>query len=61
MRVKVFESDTTTPISEACDLLDCFPDDPDEYEAALAELNKSGRYWAGGGAAALLYIVKERT
>jgi len=34
-----------------CQLDECFPDDQDEREAAAWELQRCGRYWAGGGAA----------
>jgi hypothetical protein len=41
-----------------CDHRDCFPD-PTEAWAAERELCKSRRYWAGGGAAPLVLLMRD--
>ena len=38
------------------ELSDCFPDSEDELESCRYELNRQGRCWVGGGAAALFLL-----
>jgi len=63
MKVKIFDytDGSETPVlSEGgeCDLRECFPDDDEEYQAALDALKAEGRYWTGGGAAPLVLLMK---
>jgi len=58
MRIKITDDNEAT--WRECDLRDAFPDDDEEYEAAHAELTQTGRYWAGGGAAPLMLIMRVR-
>lgn len=39
-------------------VFDCFPDNPEESRRARFELEKAGRYWAGGGAAPLVLLTR---
>ena len=60
MRVK-YSYDEGATFEAECDLRECYPDDDDAYQEALRELKASGRYWEGGGAAALVLIVATKT
>ena len=62
MFVKLYDCDqngTTETFRAQCELIECFPDAPDdpEYQLALAELKRAGRYWVGGGAAPLTLLI----
>jgi hypothetical protein len=64
MIVKIFDYDPVAGevFRAQCDLHECFPDDSrdpngvSEFLVALGELNRSGRYWVGGGAAPLVLL-----
>ena len=64
MKVKVYDishnGDET--FRAECDHSECFPNDQgyndDESEIALDQLRTSGRYWAGGGAAPLVLLMR---
>jgi hypothetical protein len=59
MLIDLCDGHTFAIISRAIDLRDCFPDaDDPEYFAALNELQATGRYWTGGGAAPLFYMTR---
>lgn len=58
MRVTTSDGQTFHTIAMGVDLRDCIPD-PDEFYRALAELETTGRYWIGGGAAPLVYISRD--
>lgn len=53
MRIRISDEYENNP--RECELREAFPDD-DEYETAHAELMQTGRYWAGGGAAPLMFL-----
>ena len=61
MKVRIYDCDDWGGETLRCiaDLADAFPD-PEDGERAKAEreLRKSGRYWAGGGAAPLVLLVR---
>jgi hypothetical protein len=63
MRVKIYDVDQATGAEEfrdECELVEAFGDgnaDP-EYYKAIVELATVGRYWAGGGAAPLVRLVR---
>ncbi len=59
MRVKVSWDEGAT-FEPECNLGDCFPDDPVDFDEAWNELRKTGRYWTGGGAQPLGLIVRVR-
>lgn len=64
MIVKIFDYDPVNGevFRAECDLHECFPDDSrdvvgnSEFLIALGELQRSGRYWVGGGAAPLVLL-----
>lgn len=58
MQVNIFEEDTVTTHALGTDLREVLGDDDREYFAALDELNRTGRYWIGGGAAPLFYLTR---
>lgn len=58
MQVNVFEEDTVTAHALDADLREVLGDDDGEYFAALVELNRTGRFWIGGGAAPLFYLTR---
>lgn len=57
MRVNTYDEDGNL-MGECLWLRDVFGDDDGEYETALAELNKTGRYHFGGGAAPYVLIMR---
>lgn len=59
MRIRIYAVDQQTgaeTVEGECDLTEAL-DDP-EYLDALMELEKVGRYWVGGGAAALSLLMR---
>lgn len=57
MRVNTFDGETQEPMGEHLWLGDVLGDDADEYQKAMGELKRSGRYWFGGGAQPLVLIM----
>lgn len=63
MRVKVYEVDAEG--HETCtgihDTRECFPGPENDAERALAEaeLQRTNRYWGGGGASPLFLLLRE--
>ena len=60
MNVNVYEEDTITPFSLNADLRDICGDDLGMLYEAQDELQRTGRYWIGGGAAPLFYLTNAR-
>lgn len=65
MRVNTYtiEADGTEKLHcENVDLMECFPDAPqdDEYHVAKRYLERDGRYWGGGGATPLFLLMRIR-
>jgi hypothetical protein len=60
MMIKQYTVDDTggETFEGECALDDCFEVDDPEYQVALSELDASGRYWCGGGAAVLFLLVR---
>lgn len=56
MLVSLYDDPDGDPFATGVDLAECFPDDPDEYRAALNALNLQGQYWTGGGAGPAIFI-----
>lgn len=65
MRVNTYEIDAAGERlnAENITLIDCFPgpENGDEYLLAYTELERTGRYWGGGGASPLFLIMRVRT
>lgn len=63
MRVVIHDGNTGDVVSRGKDLQDCSPDaapdDPEVLEAYDA-LQRIGRFWIGGGAAALFLLTVDR-
>ena len=61
MRIKIYtvNQDTgTETLDGECELHEALDRDDPEYAEALDELHKSGRFWVGGGAAALSLLTR---
>lgn len=58
MKVKYY--DVTGPAQKEyrgqCELTECFPDDPEAFAEAEAEIKRCGQAWVGGGAAPLIIL-----
>jgi len=66
MQVKVIDQSAAAIVQHrqetgpARDLRDVMGDDDAEYERALAELERVGRYWTGGGSGPLFLLMRAR-
>jgi hypothetical protein len=61
MKIKIYAVDQNTGVETfdaECDLDEAIERDDPEYAEALDELQKTGRYWVGGGAAALSLLTR---
>lgn len=59
MKVRIYDYETGEEVYRCtCDVAECFPDDDDTLRAAVSELMTTGRYWAGGGAAPVVLLVR---
>ena len=61
MNVKIYDINQDTgeqTFRAVAYLADAMASDDDEYSAARAELQRSGRYWVGGGAAPLVLLMR---
>lgn len=65
IQVDIFDVDQDTGTETfrcRAPLRECFPDPEDEeYHKAANYIDDCGRYWAGGGAAPLVRLVRART
>lgn len=59
LTVNLHEDGAAAPYATAVRLDEAIPD-PSERIAAERELNRFGRYWAGGGAAPLVLLMLNR-
>ncbi len=59
MQVRIYDCDDAgnETFRAQCELRDCFPNDDEDFQKALAELKRSGRVWVGGGAAPLTILM----
>lgn len=66
MRVNLYtdhgDKSNTMDHQGTCELSECFPgpENGDEYLLAHTELDRTGRYWGGGGASPLFLIMRIR-
>lgn len=60
MRVKIYDFDDkgNEILRGESSLRDCFPSDAQEQYIAALSLRTYGRYWAGGGAAPLVLLMR---
>jgi len=58
MQVRIEEGFEGDSIGAVCDLIDCFPDEGDDYVEALESLQRTGEYRGGGGAAPVFRLVR---